>query len=191
MDFRAADRADRRHVVDLELLNRINGHERNQFPCLRAGGAPRCARLCFATTPAARITFSTPAAKPSSRNTISPHGEIPSQRSSDPTDHAADQNACHQFARQPKSARHCRSVVGGRRTSASRLLRGTCMFGRLRSAVAGRADRRDAGASRREQPLRRFAASGSSLFRASLVIQRSRKCSGFGCPPPSRPRGPY
>ena len=32
--------------------------------------------------PAARITLSTPAANPSSRNTIIPHGEIPSQRSS-------------------------------------------------------------------------------------------------------------
>ena len=34
------------------------------------------------TTPAARITLSTPAAKPSSKNTMSPQGEMPSQRSS-------------------------------------------------------------------------------------------------------------
>src|SRR6516164_3145225 len=35
----------------------------------------------FGATPAERITLSTPAAKPSRRNTVSPHGEIPSQRS--------------------------------------------------------------------------------------------------------------
>jgi hypothetical protein len=33
------------------------------------------------TTPADRITLRTPAAKPSSKKTIIPHGEIPNQRS--------------------------------------------------------------------------------------------------------------
>jgi curved DNA-binding protein CbpA len=34
----------------------------------------------FGAAPAERITLSTPAAKPSRRNTVSPHGEIPSPR---------------------------------------------------------------------------------------------------------------
>jgi len=47
---------------------------------------PGGSKVLAGTTPAARITFSTPAAKPSSKNTIIPHGEVPSKRSiSQPT----------------------------------------------------------------------------------------------------------
>src|SRR5260370_41505126 len=54
---------------------------------LRGGGRIHCfepggSNVLLATTPAARITLRTPAAKPRSRNTIIPQGEVPSQRSS-------------------------------------------------------------------------------------------------------------
>jgi hypothetical protein len=55
----------------------------------RGVAAPGCGALhrfgskgLLGTTPAARITLRTPAAKPSSRNTIIPQGAIPSKRSS-------------------------------------------------------------------------------------------------------------
>src|SRR4029077_6713550 len=67
-DLRIADLADRKQIDDLELMNWIDSHE--YYSCLSR------------TTPAARITFNTPAAKPSNKNTMSPHGEIPNQRSS-------------------------------------------------------------------------------------------------------------
>ena len=62
--------------------------DREQLDDAGIGGSDRRpesfhhSRFLSRTTPAARITLRTPAAKPSSRNTISPHGEIPSQRSS-------------------------------------------------------------------------------------------------------------
>src|SRR2546428_13411920 len=56
-------------------------------PAHHASGPVHCFELGgFGTTPAARITLRTPATKPSNKNTIIPHAEIPSQRSiSQPT----------------------------------------------------------------------------------------------------------
>ena len=57
-------------------------HASGPVHCFELGGS----NVLFGTTPAARITLRTPAAKPSNKNTIIPHGEIPSQRSiSQPT----------------------------------------------------------------------------------------------------------
>src|SRR5215468_520988 len=67
-DLRIANFDDRKQINDLELMNWIDSHE--LYSCLSR------------TTPAARITLSTPAAKPSNKKTMSPHGEIPSHRSS-------------------------------------------------------------------------------------------------------------
>ena len=67
------------------------------------------------TTPAARITLRTPAAKPSNRNTISPHGEIPEPAIEQPADQRADQNAGHQFGRKPETAGEPRSIGGAGR----------------------------------------------------------------------------
>src|SRR5262249_20640500 len=67
-DLGVDDFAARKEVDDLKLMGWIGGHE--HYSCLSR------------TTPAARITFSTPAAKPSNKKTMSPQGEIPSQRSS-------------------------------------------------------------------------------------------------------------
>src|SRR5262249_22222222 len=69
-DLGIADFDDRKQIDNLKLVDWIDSHDYSSFNCLSR------------TTPAARITFSTPAAKPSSRNTVSPHGEVPSQRSS-------------------------------------------------------------------------------------------------------------
>src|SRR5262245_34085004 len=69
-DLGIADLRNRKQLADLELVDWIDRHDYRSFNSLSR------------TTPAARITFSTPAAKPSNRNTMSPHGEIPSQRSS-------------------------------------------------------------------------------------------------------------
>src|ERR1700719_4680973 len=95
-DVNWPDFAERKVFDDLELMDRI-GHDRSGFlrfliptppahtPSGRtvfdypSGGAPGSRS---GATPAARITFTTPAAKPSNKNTISPHGEIPSMRSS-------------------------------------------------------------------------------------------------------------
>ena len=87
-DLGAADVEDREEFLDLELMNGI--HDRID-PQLAARRAVRAAVLiasnpadpaCWSrTTPATRITLRTPAAKPSSRNTIIPHGEIPSHLS--------------------------------------------------------------------------------------------------------------
>ena len=69
-DLGVADLGDRKQVDDLELWIGSMAMICESF------------RFLSRTTPAARITLRTPAAKPSSKNTISPHGEIPSQRSS-------------------------------------------------------------------------------------------------------------
>ena len=65
----------RGELGDLELMNWI-GHRRS-FP-----SSYRPEPRSVSETPAARITLNTPAAKPSRRNTIIPHGEIPSHLSS-------------------------------------------------------------------------------------------------------------
>src|SRR5262249_11826026 len=87
-----ADGGDWKQVFDLKLMNRI--HDGSSPSSLRrrpaaSGGdgrvhcfEPGGSNLLFDTTPAARITLRTPAAKPRSRNTIIPQGEIPTQRSS-------------------------------------------------------------------------------------------------------------
>src|SRR4029079_4063866 len=76
---------DRKKLFDLKLVDRI--HERSS-PCDQSGKRGFLhqfelggSNVLVGTTPAARITLRTPAAKPSSKNTIIPHGEIPSQRS--------------------------------------------------------------------------------------------------------------
>src|SRR5258707_412840 len=94
-----ADFAERKVVDDLELMDRI-GHDRNgslrffitppaQYAVgcydLLSGGTPPSLPSPVGgggATPAARTTLITPATKPSNRNTIRPHGEIPSTRSS-------------------------------------------------------------------------------------------------------------
>ncbi len=106
-DIGAADMCDREQFDDAELMNWIGGHGliRALFRSNRS--------VCSRTTPAARITLRTPAAKPSNRNTISPHGEIPSQRSSSQPISRAHEHACDQFGRHPKPA-GIRRRIGGR-----------------------------------------------------------------------------
>src|SRR4029078_499096 len=77
--------SDRKKLFDLKLVDRIHDQP---SPCAQSGkrgfldqfelGGPS---VWAGPPPAARITLRTPAAKPSSKNTIIPHGEIPSQRS--------------------------------------------------------------------------------------------------------------
>src|SRR5262249_59337849 len=56
-DLGIADFDDRKQIDNLKLVDWIDSHDYSSFNCLSR------------TTPAARITFSTPAAKPSSRST--------------------------------------------------------------------------------------------------------------------------
>ena len=90
-DLGVADLADREEVDDLELVDRIHGwikvlrgyaahisrRARDPIHCFEPGGSS----VFGGITPATRITLRTPAANPRSRNTIMPHGEIPSHRS--------------------------------------------------------------------------------------------------------------
>src|SRR5262249_4369860 len=82
----AADVKNRKQILDLELMDGIHAGSNPHGHCigLRArGGVHRFGSSGpLETTPAARITLSMPAAKPRSRNTISPQGEIPSKKSS-------------------------------------------------------------------------------------------------------------
>src|ERR1700733_9925914 len=74
-------------IPDLELVDRIDLHSPVRRPCAKAlnysfrspGLWPPSALP--ATTPVERITLSTPAAKPSRRKIISPHGAVRNQRS--------------------------------------------------------------------------------------------------------------
>src|SRR5262249_31632821 len=87
-----ADVDDRKEVFDLKLMDGI--HDGSSPSSLRGRRAASCgggrihcfdpggSNVLLATTPAARITFRTPAAKPRSRNTIIPQGKIPTRRSS-------------------------------------------------------------------------------------------------------------
>src|SRR5205085_9803952 len=94
-------------LVDLELVNGIHfgsilrlqapARHARVFFALDPARRPRYfepggSRLLPGTTPATRITLRTPAAKPSSRNTIMPHGDMPTARSS-----------THPIAVQPKT----------------------------------------------------------------------------------------
>src|SRR5262245_13747715 len=65
-----------RHQVFHRRLAALRGSGRVHF--FEPGGST----VLLATTPAARITLRTPAAKPRSRNTLMPLGDIASQRSS-------------------------------------------------------------------------------------------------------------
>ena len=63
--------------LDLELVDRVGGHlvcSVNPFVSIPA-------RVLLAMSPAERIAFNVPAAKPSMRNTIIPHGDQPVSRS--------------------------------------------------------------------------------------------------------------
>src|SRR5262249_54818512 len=86
-----AHAGDWKEVFDLKLIDGVHtglssSSLRRRAGASRAGGPLHCfepggSNVLLATTPAARITLRTPAAKPRSRNTIIPQGEIPSQRS--------------------------------------------------------------------------------------------------------------
>ena len=71
-------------------------------------------KVLVGTTPAARITLSTPAAKPSSKKTIIPQGEMPKPAIDHPADRRADQDSGHEFGREPKATGD-RRRIGGRR----------------------------------------------------------------------------
>src|ERR1700733_13696328 len=84
-----ADMADREELFDIELFDRIDHPRRIFRPTGHAGALPsiRPAFCVFqrpvlsGATPADRITFTTPAIKPSRRKTIIPKGDVDSKRS--------------------------------------------------------------------------------------------------------------
>src|SRR5262249_56443830 len=80
----AADSAEREEVVDVELMDGIHKWIGPAFSLRPPGGGrylPDGSSVFGRTTPAARITLRTPAVKPSSKKTIIPNGDDPSQRS--------------------------------------------------------------------------------------------------------------
>jgi hypothetical protein len=80
-----ADANDWKQVFDLKLMDGIHEGWSPSSASPRDRFRPAERVHCFGsdgllgTTPAARITLRTPAAKPRSRNTIIPQGEIPNQ----------------------------------------------------------------------------------------------------------------
>ena len=97
-DFLPADVADGEDLVDVELVDRIGGHASRSLGSRSLAGRTALLRRltqlsnaqlrfacslsdCFDITPADRITLTTPAVKPSSKNTMRPQGEVDSKRS--------------------------------------------------------------------------------------------------------------
>lgn len=83
MKFCVTDFRKRDQIYDLELMDRIGHDLCGPFIVVAASSAghqiQRLPAPDLGHTPAERMTFTTPATKPTSRNTIIPHGEMPSQ----------------------------------------------------------------------------------------------------------------
>ena len=115
---------DREELLDLELVDRIHSRDRSfVFPARQPSARdlllrtrhcsnPAGPSVTCRTTPAARITLRTPAAKPSSRNTIIPHGEMPSQRSSSQPMPAPTRTPATSSVDKPKAAGDPRRIGG-------------------------------------------------------------------------------
>ena len=95
-----SDRSSARHLSSQPatpaLCNQV-------VPACRLNG-----RFCPEPRPPICITLTTPAVKPSRKNTMSPQGDVDSKRSKPQPISRSDDNAGDQFGRKPETARHRR-----------------------------------------------------------------------------------
>ena len=191
-DLVPADVAERDDLVDFELMDRI-GHGRSvSFGALTPRAAPRRSNPSDArsssperppdTTPAARITLSTPAAKPSKRNTIIPHGEIPSHRSSSQPMNAPTSTPATSSVESRKPRASADGSVAGRDAEPLRM-RGARLVWSSRSPRLLE-PRGESGLVGRRFPLPRL-----RVLSDIVDTREVEEIPGFRRP--SKPRGPY
>ena len=84
-----ADMADREEGLDIELMDRVDFHPRGSLIRRPLAGnrisnvvtSRRALSACAEATPADLTTLTTPATKPSSKNTMRPNGDVDNKRS--------------------------------------------------------------------------------------------------------------
>ena len=189
-DLVAADMAERGDLLDLELMDRIGHCLRLRPSCIFAHD--RRLTVCLfvrrnrfpAHTPAARMTFSTPAANPKQQE----DDQAP-RRNSKP---AVEQPA--EASLRPSRLRPAPSRAGSRAPSPKDrrpVWAGIALVG-LPSPASRQACCRDSGASRIERLLRQAGSSIHSCRARRQPCLRHSRCRQSRSPsPPPKPRGPY
>ena len=126
--------ADREDLVDLELMDRI-GHDRSVSSVLARRAALRSFRRSMVesgtppdTTPAERITLSTPAVKPSKCEHEHPPRQGSEPAVDQPADTRTDQHTRDKLGREPETAGERRMI--GRRSGS-----GACFGGAARTSL--------------------------------------------------------